>query len=111
MNKTVIRSRTASALIELSDEAVSLLARGMGKLVVLSKSERTMTKKDYILIADFFKRNKPPGSDLDAWILWRDMQQEITEIFEKDNPAFNCSKFNEACGILVRGGRHARSLR
>lgn len=59
----------------------------------------TMTKKDYELIAKALKRRKPEsGLSSERW-QWEHDVVSLTLALEEDNPRFDRTRFQEACGI------------
>lgn len=60
-----------------------------------------MTKKDYVKLADLFKRMYPATHNgqpaLDAFAEWGDLKEGLMEILAADNPRFDRDRFNAAC--------------
>jgi hypothetical protein len=72
--------------------------------VMTMKGENDMTKKDYTLIAAAFARTKPSPDIMDEeghtrYSQWRDDLDEITLVLQQDNPRFDVTTFNCACGV------------
>lgn len=56
-----------------------------------------MTKKDYIVLAQFMRDMRPVGGTARAEIHWHAGLVALTEILSRDNPAFDAVRFRKAC--------------
>lgn len=63
-----------------------------------------MTKKDYILLAQFMRDIRPPRDDANGDARWHAGVVTLSHILKRDNPAFNAVKFCEACEALPTYG-------
>lgn len=59
-----------------------------------------MTRKDYIIIANAMKRQKPSLKlQPEQYYQWLNIVADLCYHCEKDNPRFDKDKFQEACGV------------
>lgn len=64
-----------------------------------------LTKKNYVLIADVLRINRPgeglSGLELaDALRRWRKVVRDLASEFQRDNPNFKKETFYRACGYV-----------
>lgn len=58
-----------------------------------------MSKKDYVEFANLINKSWYNAKSEDAMEAVRDMQDNMIEIFKRDNSAFDEQRFRTACGI------------
>ena len=65
-----------------------------------------MTRKDYVRFAAMLKQQRianshgiNPAMNHAKDVQWNDFVRAIVDIFEKDNPRFDRTKFLKACGV------------
>lgn len=71
-----------------------------------SRLEKEMTRKDYIAIAEIFRKElekvngfKYPEGRTDSIIVAGRLACLLADLFESENKAFNRTKFYTACGL------------
>jgi hypothetical protein len=64
---------------------------------IQTKEINTMSKKDYIKLAEVLKSEKPQESWLNKYMQWELIVKAIATMCANDNPQFDYFRFYKAC--------------
>lgn len=55
-----------------------------------------MTRRDYIALAEAFRRTEPEFADTPEYRTWRHTLESVAQALQADNPRFDYSRFSFA---------------
>lgn len=65
------------------------------------ETEDTVTRKDYIAIAQTLRMTKPPTTDSSGMWTWQQVVYQLAGTLADDNARFDQTRFLKACGVEV----------